>query len=199
MNPPVLSASSDGPFWFRTATQAILKNWTALQLIVAHQSAGPDTPAKAEWLATAIPQWFAENPDLTLDEVAGFLEDLIVDEFHVQIDDGSYEEVGAMLLKYQRICHTLPAQQVQVELRQLPRCDLARSRVEDPGLDPSEPGSAPVAMETSSSTPSNIALTRMTMDEAEEPVTSAPMDPDAWITVAPKKKGRAVKSGPPLS
>lgn len=188
-------SSAESTAWFALATQAILKNWTALQLIVAHQSAGPTTPAKAEWLAAAIPQWFQENPDLTPDEVAGFLEDLIVDEFHVQIEDGSYEEVGGMLLKYQRICHTLSPDQVQTELQKLPRCDLSRSRVQDLGQDPTE--SEPTMGSASPSASRSMAS--LSIAEDDGPAAPTPVDPNAWITVAPKKKGRGGKTATVLS
>ena len=65
-------------FRFRFAVDAILKNWDALQMVVSHGAAGPESAKIAAWMVDATVQWFGENKDLEPDEVADFLLDIIL-------------------------------------------------------------------------------------------------------------------------
>ena len=51
-------------FRFRFAVDAILKNWDALQMVVGHGAAGPESAKIAAWMVDATVQWFGENKDL---------------------------------------------------------------------------------------------------------------------------------------
>ena len=80
-----------GVLLFSHAIDAIFKNWSALQLAVAHvrvrqlkqfwclrfyfqQSGGPQSKEKAEWLVGATESWFYQNKDLQDWEVGDLLE-----------------------------------------------------------------------------------------------------------------------------
>lgn len=44
--------------YFNRAVEAILKNWTALQLLVSHQAAGGQSEELGNWIANATVTWF---------------------------------------------------------------------------------------------------------------------------------------------
>jgi len=116
---------------FNQSIDAIFKNWSALQLAVAHQSGGPQTKEKAEWLVGATENWFYENDNLQDWEVAEFLEDIISAEFNLQIDDGSLLEVGRKICEYFEFCSKNEESAILTKLLSLPRCDLDKCKVED--------------------------------------------------------------------
>jgi hypothetical protein len=58
------------------------------------QSGGPRSAEKAEWLEEVTEQWFLENKDIEPHELEeDFLEGILMEEFNLQIDDGSLAEV----------------------------------------------------------------------------------------------------------
>jgi len=116
---------------FNQSIDAIFKNWSALQLAVAHQSGGPQSREKAEWLVGATENWFNENGNLQDYEVADFLEEIILTEFNLQIDDGSLLEIGRKVCEYYEFCSKNEDSAIRNKLLSLPRCDLAKCKIED--------------------------------------------------------------------
>jgi len=174
--------------YFRTSVEAILANWTALQLAVNQGSAGQDSRAIAEWLVEATLHWFATNKDLTRSEVVDFFESILYSEMHLLIEDGSTEEVSALLLDFHVKCiqSNLSEDQIVTAIRTLPRCDLSKCQVgPDPAamdedcesVDPPQP-----VIDSSAVIAEKMEATNM---ETEEP--SGP-DPDGWETVKTRKK-----------
>lgn len=161
---------------FSTALDAILRNWVALQLSLSHS--GVNAAQFNPWLNQSITQWFKDNQNLEAHEVEGFLEDVVATEFDVEIDDGSYPEVAALICRFFQICSTQPEEQVLAQLRTLPKCDMSQCQIEDederdhatdPNGEPSEP---------------------MDTEGESRPIRSAPPEPDedGFVTVVSRKK-----------
>jgi len=179
--------------YFRTSVEAILKNWTALQLAVHQGSAGQDSRAIAEWLVEATLHYFASNKDLTRGEVVDFFESILYTEMHLLIEDGSTEEVATLLLDFYVKCiqSNLSEEQIVAAIRTLPRCDLTKCQV---GPDPAamdEDGDSGAAPPLPQPVIDSSALITGMMEgmETEEP-TKEPKpgpDPDGWEVVRKKR------------
>ncbi|XP_067934247.1 pre-rRNA-processing protein TSR2 homolog [Watersipora subatra] len=85
---------------FYKSIEAVLHNWTALQLAVAHSSGGAQSREKAEWLVGATEQWLTENNDVDSLELEEFLEDVMSSEFNAIVDDGSLAEVASKICQF---------------------------------------------------------------------------------------------------
>jgi pre-rRNA-processing protein TSR2 len=161
---------------FRTAVEAILKNWTALQLAVSQHAAGGHSAAVANWMVDAVLQWFSENKDLQPFEVSEFLEDILNQEFNVIIEDGSSDEIGTFICEFFSLCLTKSEEEVVARLRTLPKCDLAACRVES-----DEQGTEANQAE--------LAGNLEDMDLDVEPTKKQPeVDPEGWQVITRKKK-----------
>jgi len=64
-------------------------------------------------------------------QVAGYLEQILLHEFDLFIEDGSLDEVGALLCQYYALCARSSEQEILAQLRSLPRCDLSLCKCED--------------------------------------------------------------------
>ena len=64
-------------------------------------------------------------------QVAGYLEQILLHEFDLFIEDGSLDEVGALLCQYYALCASSSEQDILAQLRSLPRCDLSLCKCED--------------------------------------------------------------------
>eukprot|EP00092_Neocalanus_flemingeri_P020571 GFUD01022286.1.p1 GENE.GFUD01022286.1~~GFUD01022286.1.p1 ORF type:complete len:170 (-),score=50.98 GFUD01022286.1:73-582(-) len=162
---------------FKHAIDAIFKNWSALQLAIAHQSGGPQSKEKAEWLVGATEAWFYENKDLQDWEVGDFLEDVVLTEFNLQIDDGSLVEIGRKICEYFEFCSKNNESDIRTKLLSLPRCDLAKCQVEEDDDNDME--------ETQDVTDeSEVKIDNLEISEKQEPV----VDEDGFQMVSSKKK-----------
>eukprot|EP00088_Acartia_fossae_P012549 TRINITY_DN16469_c0_g1_i1.p1 TRINITY_DN16469_c0_g1~~TRINITY_DN16469_c0_g1_i1.p1 ORF type:complete len:170 (-),score=47.43 TRINITY_DN16469_c0_g1_i1:44-553(-) len=125
-----MSSSQPVPY-FATAIEAIFRNWSGLQFAVQQGAGGPESKAKESWFISATEAWFYENQDLLPCEVADFLDSVIQNEFDLQMEDGSLEEVGDLLCQYFTLCTTAEEATILQRLRALPRCDLSLCKCED--------------------------------------------------------------------
>jgi len=116
---------------FNEAIASIFKSWSALQLAVAHETGGPQSKEKAEWMVGATETWFYENEDLEDWEVADFLEDVTSAEFNLEVNDGSYMEIGKKICEYFQFCNSNSESAVRAKLLSLPRCDVEKSKVDE--------------------------------------------------------------------
>ncbi len=117
---------------FQTAVESVLSNWTALRMMVS------DSPDVGDdfipWLAGATAQWFSENKDLEIDEVEGFYEDVVINEFNLSVEDGSLQEVGRSVWDLYDICMKKSMEEVMAKLQSLPKgsdLNLSNCKVED--------------------------------------------------------------------
>ena len=79
----------------------------------------------------ATETWFYENDDLEDWEVADFLEDVASTEFNLEVNDGSYLEIGKKICEYFEFCNNNSENAVRKKLLSLPRCDVEKSKVDD--------------------------------------------------------------------
>jgi len=163
--------------FFNVAIDAIFKNWSALQLAVAHQAGGPESREKAEWMKSATENWFYENSNLEKWEVEGFLETVIVNEFYVQIDDGSLYEVAGKVCDFFEICSNSDEETVRKKLLTLPKCDLSKCMVKDADDDA-------VAMDTTEEYLKQIEDLEISKKVRNEPE----IDEDGFEMVKPKQR-----------
>lgn len=98
---------------FARGLVALLDLWPALTIAVREGWGGPDSAEKKTWLASEIIDHFEANakyseatpravdpasaadPPLDQDQLADMLEQIMVDEFEAQIEDGSIDPVAA--------------------------------------------------------------------------------------------------------
>jgi len=163
--------------FFNVAIDAIFKNWSALQLAVAHQAGGPESREKAEWMKSATENWFYENSNLEKWEVEGFLETVIVNEFYVQIDDGSLYEVAGKVCDFFEICSNSDEETIRKKLLTLPKCDLSKCMVKDADDDA-------VAMDTTEEYLKQIEDLEISKKVRNEPE----IDEDGFEMVKPKQR-----------
>ena len=119
-------------FRFRMAVEAILKNWSALQMVVTQGAAGPESANIAAWMVDATVQWFGENKDLQADEVEDFLLDIINQYFNVLVQDGSAEEIGQLICSFFSAAadKNTTDESFRTSLQKaLPKCDLSVYKV----------------------------------------------------------------------
>jgi len=178
--------------YFRTAVEAILKNWTALQLAVHQASAGRDSQAIADWLVDAACHWVSTNKDLAISEVVDFFESILYQEMHLLIEDGSTEEVANLILDFYVKCSTLNEEDVIAAVRTLPKCDLSKCQVTDQSYGEAT-APEPIEMDTSDQLLDAIEG-MVTEDERPQEEPSGP-DPDGWEVVKSTKK-KPVKKSP---
>ncbi|KAL9611393.1 MAG: hypothetical protein Q9167_003968 [Letrouitia subvulpina] len=83
-----------------------LSLWPALTLSVNNSLGGPLSSQKRDWFAGAISSLLSSTPDSDLDVpyLEEFLLQVMNDEFEVNVDDESAEEVGRAILEGRRRC-----------------------------------------------------------------------------------------------
>ncbi len=176
---------------FRTAVDAIYKNWPALQLAVTQGAAGPQSAAIAEWMIAATEQWFTENSGLIPSEVAEFLDSIMNNEFNVVIDDGSSDDVAKLICDFYSLCSNANATEAEVfeKMATLPKCDLSRCRVED-DLSLEDTNTVNGNSLNSSNISNGQCDEAMDMDTEDMSAAAAArgVDPDGWTVVNRKKK-----------
>ena len=120
---------------FKMAVEAIINNWTALQMAVDQNAAGPESKAIAAWIPNATVQWFSENKDLQPDEVEDFLLDIINQYFKdFLIQDGSAEETSKLICKFYSLAkdRSVDDDSFKTSLQaSLPKCDLSVFKIAD--------------------------------------------------------------------
>ena len=77
--------------------------------------------------------WFYLNNNIENWEVADYLGEIMKNEFVVQIEDGSLLQVGTYCTEYWKICtnETYSEETIFNFLHHLPKCDLAKVRLQD--------------------------------------------------------------------
>lgn len=81
-----------------------LSLWPALTLAVQNQWGGPDSSDKRDWFAGAIADLFSSRPDTDIEDVETVLLQVMLDEFEVNVDDGSAFEVAEQVMRLRRDC-----------------------------------------------------------------------------------------------
>ncbi|XP_077185680.1 pre-rRNA-processing protein TSR2 homolog [Paroedura picta] len=89
---------------FSQGVKAVLGNWPVLQIAVENGFGGAYSQEKAEWMVGAVEQYFQSNADLEPEEVDGFLEEVMNNEFDTMIEDGSLSQVSQQLCLFFSHC-----------------------------------------------------------------------------------------------
>ena len=77
----------------------VLASWPALTLAVQNFWGGPNSNEKRDWFAGAVSELLDETPDADAQYLEEFLLQVMNDEFEVNVEDGSCEEVAEKILK----------------------------------------------------------------------------------------------------
>lgn len=89
---------------FELGVALSLSLWPALTLAVQNQWGGPSSSDKRDWFAGAIVDLFSSRPDTDLEDVETVLLQVMLDEFEVNVDDGSGFEVAEQIMRLRRDC-----------------------------------------------------------------------------------------------
>jgi pre-rRNA-processing protein TSR2 len=82
---------------FNTGINAILHQWTALELAVYHRWGGPASVEQVECLQYELFELFLAPDKVYRDDVSLILEDYLETQFNTICEDGSPEEIGELL------------------------------------------------------------------------------------------------------
>ncbi|KAL9033968.1 MAG: hypothetical protein Q9180_005664 [Flavoplaca navasiana] len=85
-----------------------LSTWPALTLSVQNSWGGPNSAEKRDWFAGAISNLFTSTPNadtvVDVEYLEEFLLQVMDDEFEVNVEDGSAEEVAAKIVGLRKLC-----------------------------------------------------------------------------------------------
>lgn len=80
-----------------------LSTWPALTLAVQNSWGGPDSSEKRDWFAGAISDLISATPDADVEYLEEFMLQVMNDEFDVNIEDGSGEEIAAKIIGLRKL------------------------------------------------------------------------------------------------
>jgi len=171
---------------FSTAVQAVLNNWTALQLAVQHQTGGPESKAIADWMVTVTEDFFYENDDVIGQEIAEWIGEILNTEFETVCEDGSLEEVGNNLCMYFNKIKKGKEEEVLLELSKLKGSGIQNCKVDSASSQMQDTED----MEDADDIEIDVLIPMSNVDiNAENPksLKNQP-DEDGWVTVSKTKK-----------
>lgn len=82
----------DNSIWYTLAL------WPALTVAVQNSFGGPDSADKRDWFAGAVSDLFTTHPHTDHDDLVVFLLQVMQDEFDVNVEDDSEEEVAGRIV-----------------------------------------------------------------------------------------------------
>lgn len=80
-----------------------LSTWSALTLAVQNSWGGPESSEKRDWFAGAVSELLAATPDADVEYLEEFLLQVMNDEFDVNVEDGSGEEIAARIIGLRKL------------------------------------------------------------------------------------------------
>lgn len=80
-----------------------LSAWPALTLAVQNSWGGPESSTKRDWFAGAVSDLIATTPDADVEYIEEFLLQIMNDEFDINIEDQSGEEVAAKIVGLRKL------------------------------------------------------------------------------------------------
>ena len=80
---------------FTHATALILHSWSALDIAVQNEWAGPDSSSKRDWLGGVVVDLFSFPPgkQIEVDDLEELLLQILEDEFELRLEDDSAYQV----------------------------------------------------------------------------------------------------------
>ncbi|KAH8555420.1 Pre-rRNA-processing protein TSR2-domain-containing protein [Umbelopsis sp. PMI_123] len=90
---------------FTEGLNYVLQSWSALKLAVQQEWGGPDSAEKRDWMAETLIEYFGANAK-KLDEfdIEDILVQIMSDEFHTDLEDGSAYAVSKHLVSMFNQC-----------------------------------------------------------------------------------------------
>ena len=159
-----------------------------MQLAVSNEAAGPQSKEIAQWMVDAVVQWFNENENLEGYEVADFLEQIIAQEFKLQIDDGSSDEIGTTICEfYQLCCSSKTSEEIISKIRSLPKCDLSLCQIDGERNKQSNPQNILEEQMSGMEVDNSTVQESSTKLNGANNIINEP-DPEGWMVVGRKKK-----------
>lgn len=80
-----------------------LATWPALTLAVQNSWGGPESSEKRDWFAGAISDLIEATPDADVEYVEEFMLQIMNDEFDINVEDGSGEEIAAKIVGLRKL------------------------------------------------------------------------------------------------
>jgi pre-rRNA-processing protein TSR2 len=80
-----------------------LATWPALTLAVQNSWGGPESSEKRDWFAGAISDLIEATPDGDVEYVEEFMLQVMNDEFDINVEDGSGEEIAARIVGLRKL------------------------------------------------------------------------------------------------
>ncbi|KAF2350441.1 Pre-rRNA-processing protein TSR2 [Trinorchestia longiramus] len=173
------------PPTFEQTIRAAFRGWDALQFAVDQHAGGLKSREIAEWMVGATEQYFKENQDLQADEVADVLCDIMEEELHVDVCDGSDKTIGEFLCKMYNLIQRKEFDAVHSEMSKLPSYNPSLFTIQ------TEADPADVGLSVVSSIVNNREGESSSDDSDEEPkelTEQEKMEAEGWTYV--KKGGR---------
>lgn len=124
---PVAQLSGPAKEGFEEGVAIIFSQWTALVLAVENQWGGSESASKADYLIEDILEWFYKKKEHYADELEMELADALLEEFHVEVEDGSPSQVAKQLVELYAACLRNDASVLQ-QLRQRQATGAAASK-----------------------------------------------------------------------
>ncbi|XP_067880246.1 pre-rRNA-processing protein TSR2 homolog [Heterodontus francisci] len=104
---------------FAEAVRSALEAWPALQVAVENGFGGSCSQQKADWMVTAVAQYFHDNADLDSEEVEELIADMMYNEFDTVVEDGSLSEMAQQIWTTFGLCQRGQEAEVRGHIQQL--------------------------------------------------------------------------------
>lgn len=104
---------------FLKSIRAFIADWTALQAAIENGFGGSDAKGKEAWMGPVVEQFFQENQDLEIDEIADFIGEILYNEFDTVVEDGSLDQISMKLLKIFNLCKAGKEDEVNQKLEEI--------------------------------------------------------------------------------
>ncbi|XP_041061496.1 pre-rRNA-processing protein TSR2 homolog [Carcharodon carcharias] len=89
---------------FQDGVRSALEAWPALQVAVENGFGGAYSQQKADWMVSAVAQYFSDNVDLESEEVEELMADMIYNEFDTVVEEGSLSKVALQIWTFFGLC-----------------------------------------------------------------------------------------------
>ncbi|XP_022302310.2 pre-rRNA-processing protein TSR2 homolog [Crassostrea virginica] len=180
---------------FPAAVATVFDSWTVLQLAVTQGFGGAESREKAEWMITAVDQWFRENKDIEDFELEDFLADIMNTEFDTIVEDGSLSQISSLICRLFQLCKEGKEAEVREQVQRLPKAavqNCARVAGNEEGVEEEEEGNSCEQGAHNSSTASSSGgvsngmdnTCTSSQDKSQEPTEeSMETEEEGWTTV----------------
>lgn len=98
---------ADPEMAFEEGVEIAFSRWEALNIAVNNLGGGDGNEKVEEFITTAL-EWFADEKDkICWDDVEGWLQEVLSEEFHIDAQDGSCEQMGRLMCTLYRDVYKL--------------------------------------------------------------------------------------------